>query len=476
MLKELLSKMKPENKESDLSVSRDTAARMLKTTPGSLEAFEKAYQRIEEEYVPEDVFELNAKSASELHAGIPKPAGYPVDALIERCAMELEQNVPVIRWDGTKLSAEMYNEHALPEGYSPVTLQEINALPEHLRPQLSGNFYKKDYHDDVYKMLLDIWSRYISETDPKKRAFLYGQFRSGLDFMDLDPVMYEMLGLNPTSMGYWLPRIAEAVAANTLLKIPETTVFKVPIPILQLSRIEYASLTRTTLDIVDRVVKNICRLDDNKEYFIKTGVFSSKYDFRNCKVTGAKEVRELGEYLLFISHQASQFAAPLVQPCRYGAATTNEWVVREFIKDKENNPCIYHGLPLHTEYRVFVDFDSKEVIGVVPYWEPHVMKQRFDFEEDSGEPDMAHDSVIYRMHEETLMRRFDENKGFVESQVQSLLANDCDLTGQWSVDIMQNADDFYLIDMATACTSALREFIPGKIKQYPENWIPEIRE
>ena len=48
-------------------------------------------------------------------------------------------------------------------------------------------------------------------------------------------------------------------------------------------------------------------------------------------------------------------AGPLSFPCIYGVSTTNEWVVREFIPDKEGNPCIYHGLPLHTEYRVFVD-------------------------------------------------------------------------------------------------------------------------
>ncbi|MBR0283080.1 MAG: RICIN domain-containing protein, partial [Oscillibacter sp.] len=31
-------------------------------------------------------------------------------------------------------------------------------------------------------------------------------------------------------------------------------------------------------------------------------------------------------------------------------------------EDKENNPCIYKGMPLHTEYRVFVDFDTDEVL------------------------------------------------------------------------------------------------------------------
>lgn len=474
MLKDLLLAINRTNQTDNLTITREHVAQILKTTPGALEEFEKAYQRITEDSVPNSVFQTNAKSVAGMLAGVPEVSDFPVEQMIERCALELEQEVPVWRWDGRKMAFEIFHTSALPDNYQPVTLQEINELPEHLRPQLSCSLYRKDFNDDVYKILISTWASYMDETDPRRKAVYYGEFRSGLDFMDLDPVMYEMLGMNPSSMGYWLPKIVDAVSENTHLLIPSTTVFKVPLPILQLSRLEYASLTRTTLDIVDRVVKDICRLEEGKEYFIKTGIFSSKYDFRNCKVTGAKEVRELGEYLLFISHQASHLAAPLVQPRRYGAATTNEWVVRDFIPDKENNPCIYHGLPLHTEYRVFVDFDTQEVMGIVPYWEPHIMKQRFDFEEDSGKPDMAHDSVIYRMHEETLMRRYEENKGFVEAEIRSLLAYGCDMTGQWSIDIMQNADEFYLIDMATACTSALKEFIPSRIRQYPENWIPDF--
>ena len=124
-------------------------------------------------------------------------------------------------------------------------------------------------------------------------------------------------------------------------------------------------------------------------------------------------VKEIGQYLLFISFQASCFAhydlSGRNQPSIYGAATTNEWVVREFIKDKENNPCIYKGLPLHTEYRVFIDADTKEVLGINPYWDPDVMKKRFGKEADANNPDMVHDYVIYaakRDHETVTIFRF----------------------------------------------------------------------
>ena len=193
-------------------------------------------------------------------------------------------------------------------------------------------------------------------------------------------------------------------------------------------------------------------------------------------------VKEIGQYLLFISFQASCFAhydlsnRKRKQPIIYGAATTNEWVVREFIKDKENNPCIYKGLPLHTEYRVFVDIDTKEILGMNPYWGPAVMKQRFGKEADANDPDMVHDYVIYSAHEGTLMKRYQENKETVYKKVENLLLF-LNLRGQWSMDIMQNGEDFYIIDMALAKDSALQSCVPkGMIKAVKEDLIPRISE
>ena len=162
------------------------------------------------------------------------------------------------------------------------------------------------------------------------------------------------------------------------------------------------------------------------------------------------------------------------QPDTYGAGTTNEWVVREFIRDVENNPYIYKGLTLHTEYRVFVDFDIKKVIGIANYWDPDLMKQRFGHKSDRDNPHNIHDYVIYEMHEPILVKRYKQNKELVVREVEKILPN-IQLTGQWSLDIMQNGDDFYLIDMALAENSALNSCIPkGVLRKEPENWIPQI--
>ena len=313
-----------------------------------------------------------------------------------------------------------------------------------------------------------------AKTEKEKKDF-YNHFRQGLDILDLDPLIYKMLDQNPNNMGYWFPKLKEAIDSQCFFKVPKTKIVKVPMEILQLSRLGYETLTPTTLKIVDDYCMKAFDLDVTKSYFVKTGTYSSKFNFRNAKVTGEKEVRELGEYLLFLSSQAVLMAGPLTQPSIYGMSTTNEWVVREYIEDVENNPCIYNGMPLHTEYRVFVDFDTDEILGVSPYWRPDVMLKRFGGNSNPNSPHDKHDYVIYKMHEPVLMERYEKNIEKVLENMQQIV-RDTDLTGQWSIDVMQNGDDFYIIDMATAYTSALSDCVPaGKIRKQEENWLPELK-
>lgn len=233
------------------------------------------------------------------------------------------------------------------------------------------------------------------------------------------------------------------------------------------------------MKVVDQFCFRVFNLDTTKDYFIKTGTFSSKFDFRNARVTGAKEVLELGEYLLYIQNQGQMMASPLATPCIYGACTTNEWVVREFIHDVEGNPHIYKGMPLRTEYRVFIDCEAGKVIGINPYWDPDVMKKRFGHEPDANSPHQIHDYIIYKAHEEKLMTRYRTNKDTVGSNIEAMISDmaAAGLTGQWSVDVMQNGDDFYIIDMALAATSALSECVPkGMLKAEKEDWLPKLTE
>lgn len=459
------------------ALTKDDIAQLLKTTPEALTAFEQAYQTasLYKEESPETLFAINSRQAH--------------DHLAEQHANTLPDHVDESYLN--KLTNRIVDEllcisdtKRLPDNkQTPVTWEEVKQLPKELRPNLTGHMMTRDINEPAYIQLLTTYHEMINESNPKKAEMLYGMFRQGLDILDLDSITYEILGMNQNSMSHWLPALQESIKDTNFFKIPETKIVKVPLTLLQLTRCDYTQLSPTTLDIVNKWAYEAFDLDENKTYFIKTGTYSSKFDFRNAKVTTPKEVHELGSYLLFIHYQALQMASPIhvfgdklfSKPVsHYGVSTTNEWVVREYIEDKENNPCIYHGMPLHTEYRVFIDCDTDEILGISPYWRPDVMKQRFGHEIDAHTPDNTHDYVIYSMHEETLMKRYEDNKNTVLTHVKELLPN-LHLNGQWSLDIMQNGDDFWLIDMATADLSALSDCVPkGLLRKSKENWIPQI--
>ena len=444
------------------SLTPEEIAALLQITPEALKEFEAAYRMEALDTVSDNFFEVNARQAKDQMS---KESRLP-ENLIFRIGQELLESTHQIQeYDGEHLAV------FAPEAESqPVEREELMAFPELDRPQLTGRYCCRDIPEDSYPELLCLWKRY-QETG--NRAF-YHQFRQGLDILDVDPVLYRMIGTNPNSMGFWFPSLVRAVMGTRFFRIPQTIIARIPETLLQMTRLDYGTLTPATLQVVDRYCQKVFRLDPNREYFVKTGTYSSKFDFRNTHVHGAKEVAELGEYLLFIHHQALQMASPLAQPCIYGVSTTNEWVVREFIPDKEGNPCIYKGLPLHTEYRVFVDCDADEVLGIVPYWDPDTMKHRFGHSEDSDSLHQKHDYVIYQMHERTLMERYHKHKERVAAEVEAILP-DIQLPGQWSIDIMQNGEDFWIIDMALAENSAFADCIPeGKRSPLEENWIPKL--
>lgn len=446
---------------------------MLQTSPERLDAFESYYQTQVLPNVPADENNLFAHNAKQASADAKKDtiSNDELNTMIHRIVDELLSLTQTFVYD----CKSVYDNKKIASAGTPVTNEEIKRLPLELRPQLTGNLMTTDLTANSTGPTL-LWflseMKKCEDNDPKRYRMLYNHFRQGLDILDLDGLSYEMLGVNPNTMSHWLPELIQANNAHGFFKIPKTVIAKVPLTLMQLTRTDYMNLTETTKAIINQWAMSAFGLELNKDYFIKTGTYSSKFDFRNCHVYGAKEVAELGEYLTFIQFQASQMASPFSQPSIYGVSTTNEWVVREFIPDKENNPVIYKGLPLHTEYRVFIDADTNTVLGINPYWDPEVMKKRFDEHRDGHD---EHDAITYAVHEETLMRRYHENKDTIVNRVADLLP-ELKLHGQWSLDVMQNGDDFWLIDMALAENSAGYDTAVKSTDRKPsvENWLPVI--
>lgn len=496
-----------------------------------------------------------------------------IELLKEKIVEELVSRTQIWTYDSKSNCTDLIvpDKRLVPK----VSGKEVNKLDTSIRPQLTGYLMKVDINGQSGACLLESYSRYLTEKDPRVSKHYYNMFRQGLDLLDLDPIVYTILNQNKNSMGYWLPEIVDSVDEEGFFKVPKTKIIKVPMPLLQLTRLEYSSLNKTTLDIVNEYCKRVFDLDINKKYFVKTGTYCSKFDFRNALVQGESEVNTLGEYLLFVHSQALESAHFDVEneknrrPIIYGKSTTNEWVVRDFIEDKEDNLTIYHGLPLHTEYRVFVDFDTKEVLGVHSYWDKDLLEKTFSDRVKKGNEllesysnmlneemnryidcvnndikllgieklkkkkeyqieeirliiskiselvikqiekkpksrntnklqnilafgentlhnintiftikqdvvDCTHDLLTYRANFETLNNRYLANKDKVCKHIEEMIQN-VNLTGQWSIDIMQNKDDFYLIDMQGAEHSTYYKEVveEEKRKKDEEEWIPK---
>ena len=117
---------------------------------------------------------------------------------------------PWFRYDGK--TASQGNTLARPKdkGLPSVTLDELKRMPPEIRPQLTGRYTKCDIPGESYKILLDEYTRYLRAPNTVQGRRLYNMFRQGLDILDLDGVTYEIIRMNPNSIGRWLPALVRS--------------------------------------------------------------------------------------------------------------------------------------------------------------------------------------------------------------------------------------------------------------------------
>lgn len=466
------------NNKKKKEVNAQAIAETLKADRKLINVFEEAYEKASFE---QDVERVNAKQAAEIRRQTTK-AGVDgeVKEITDRIVDELLAQTEVFSYEPESGKCVLYDKTRVLLEEDILTVADIKKLPKEVQPQLTG-FMMTVEMPGSGKAAIDAWQMYMKEKDTQKKAWLYGHFRQGLDLLDIDNTLYSIINRNSNSMGNWLPNIVGAVTAEGYFKIPATKIIKLPLSLLQLTRLEYNNLTPATFEVVNNYCCKAFDLDETKDYFVKTGTYSSKFDFRNARVSGAKEVNELGEYLLYNHWSALQMAHYDVncsgRPVVYGVSTTVEWVVREFIPDVEENFTIYHGLPLRTEYRVFVDFDTKEVLGIHNYWDEGVLRKHLSSRMWDGDIDAKHDYITFVANKDRLNERYEANKAKVCEHLGKVI-QDVDLHGQWSVDIMQNGEDFYIIDMAIAENSAYyaETVAVDKRRVMEEKWLPRIEE
>ena len=198
---------------NEAALTKDAMAELLGTTPEALAAFEASYQAniLDEKVDTGSLFDTSAKQAA---AMLPQEdIGEAARKLNDRIIVELLEQTPVMTYDGDSLTIGKAPLPASEETAlsAPVTLTEIKRVPEAIRPQLSGSLMKKDIGEGSSSVLLSTYKNWLEAKAPKKKQMFYNIFRQGLDILDLDPITYEMLSMNPNSMGHWLPPLIDGI-------------------------------------------------------------------------------------------------------------------------------------------------------------------------------------------------------------------------------------------------------------------------
>ena len=244
---------------------------------------------------------------------------------------------------------------------------------------------------------------------------------------------YELGLHNPNNFSKWFVALKEVQGVtDSVLKLPDTVNFTLPLEVYLQLRVDRP--TPESVATIDKYIRdNMVSLGfDYDEFFMKDGTFSNKFNFTDCHLNKSSNI---GDAFMNIHYTSSMF----------GAGSSPEVVLREYIKPREGVKTIYEGMPLRTEFRLFYDFDNREPLGVANYWHPDIMLNNLHDENDLK---------AYSASMEDLVLEYENNKSFVIEQAVLFLQN-VKLEGKWSVDIMKNGDDYYLIDMALMKDSAL---------------------
>ena len=254
---------------------------------------------------------------------------------------------------------------------------------------------------------------------------------------------------------HWFPKIE-----NCGIEVPKSVVIPVPPELFKSFYLEHykEDIENIQKFVDEKVMPAVKEAGLFGPLFVKNGTFSNKFDASKGPMCF---YYDLAEHIAIVMYESICADA-------YGES---EIVVRErVLYDSRTVPCIYNGLPLRPEFRVFYDFDLKKVLFTVNYWDydyvyPHLYGLT--------------DKIIFDAMREKMEDTFIGYKDLVEEMVAEAMKNVEGLEGPWSIDIMMtgyhegdscnlgeeacNPFDvkleprFYLIDMALAERSAYWE-------------------
>ena len=140
--------------------------------------------------------------------------------------------------------------------------------------------------------------------------------------------------------------------------------------------------------------------------------------------------------------------------------------ISAILTDKKDKPFSYEELAamLKTDPDALKTFDEVYKTQVLESGELHENMLQWDT--------ATVKAILDKMHEDILNQRYHESVQTVLAELKKVIPR-IELTGQWSVDVMRNGNDYYIIDMALAENSALNDCVPKNLlRAYPQQWLP----
>lgn len=249
--------------------------------------------------------------------------------------------------------------------------------------------------------------------------------------------LFEEVNADPNNFKFW------ASALNPLFKSPAS--YEVPLTLEWFTWLISDSYTDEMIVkfgqyLIDKLRKSL--LFQKSPLFLKGQTFSNKYTFSNCVIQDPNNALDVGSKALNIFYTGL---------C--GDRIESGFVFREFIDPNNALEAIYDGMPLHTEFRVFYNFDTHRIIRVFPYWDAETMKEAL-----AKRAPNDYDSFVSAVPR--LEKDFIQNQQRVQKCVEDTLQNHemkvpyTGFANIWSLDFMLSlSGDIWFIDAAVGSQS-----------------------
>lgn len=228
---------------------------------------------------------------------------------------------------------------------------------------------------------------------------------------------------DPNTFSNWFGRL------KTHFKTPRSIITSLTFDEMMLLKPEEKSTDQVAIQQFNARLNQLV-VDAGLHYpiFMKNGVFSNKFDFEeSCLINSPDEFFDKLYNIIYGG-------------CMVGARLSNEVVLRELVAVPQDVK-IYNAMPLNIEFRVFVNFDTQEIVEILDYWHDSIVSRL--------PPEQIE---LFKQHKENMAPKFEQFKTVLQTELENALRNkEFDLNGSWSVDFLLDVNnELWLIDMAFA--------------------------